>query len=191
MLWTSLFVALFVGLPGALLAGESAPSIPSPSPQGSKQIVVDEAQRSRVIDGARWLLREFYVFPDVAEQVSAKLSARNKRGAYRNISDAEILAAQLSHDLVELSGDKHVGIDFFAEVVPDGPPASRPHPDPRMLARRNSTSADRQHATLGIGRNIQRAIRAGGDCSEGAHGPGHVADRPKEFGCDAAWWADG
>jgi hypothetical protein len=121
------------------------------SNEGSTKIAVDEAQRSRVIDGTMRLLREFYVFPDVAKRVSTKLKAQNVRGAYRNITDGEILAVRLTDDLVALSGDRHMGVDFFTEVVPDEPAPSRPHPDPRMLAQRNCGFEKAEHYSPNIG----------------------------------------
>jgi hypothetical protein len=122
-----------------------------PSDEGATKIAVDEAQRSRVIDGAMRLLREFYLFPDVAAKVSAKLRAQNARGAYRNITDGEILAVRLTDDLVALSGDKHMGVDFFTEVVPDEPVPSRPHTDPRILAQRNCGFEKAEHYPSNIG----------------------------------------
>jgi hypothetical protein len=122
-----------------------------PADQSSTRVAVDEAQRSRVIDGAVKLLNQFYVFPDVAKKVSAKLRTQQQHGAYRNITDAEIFAIRLSDDLVALSGDKHVGVDFFTEVLPDEPPPSRPHPDPRLLAQRNCGFETAEHYPPNVG----------------------------------------
>jgi Peptidase family S41/N-terminal domain of Peptidase_S41 in eukaryotic IRBP len=122
-----------------------------PAGESSTKVAVDEAQRIRVIDGAVKLLNEFYVFPDVAEKVSAKLRAQHKHGAYRNITDAEIFAIRLTDDLVALSGDKHIGVDFFARVLPAEAPASRPHPDPRLLAQRNCGFEKAEHYSPNIG----------------------------------------
>ena len=104
-----------------------------------------------MIDGAVKLLNQFYVFPDVAEKVSAKLRTEQKRGAYRNITDAETFAIRLSDDLVALSGDRHIAVDFFTEVVPDEPPPSRPHPDPQLLASRNCGFEKAEHYSPNIG----------------------------------------
>ncbi|HEY4367496.1 MAG TPA: S41 family peptidase [Steroidobacteraceae bacterium] len=115
------------------------------------RIAVDEAGRTRVIDGAVRLLREFYVYPDVAAKVAAKLRTQNKSGAYRNITDGQIFAIRLTDDLIELSGDKHMGVDFFTEVMPDEAPASRPHPNPRLLAQRNCGFERADHYSPNIG----------------------------------------
>lgn len=122
-----------------------------PADESSTRIAVDEADRTRVIDGAVKALNEFYVFPGVAKKVSAKLRTQQQHGAYRNITDGEIFAIRLSDDLVALSGDKHLGLDFFTEVLPVEAPASRPHPDPRLLAERNCGFEKAEHYSPNIG----------------------------------------
>jgi hypothetical protein len=114
-------------------------------------IAVDEAERARVIDGATRLLKEFYLFPDVAKRAAAKLQALQKNGEYRDITDPEIFAIRLGDDLVAVSGDNHVGVDFFAKVMPSEEPARRPHPDPRQLAARNCGFEKAEHLPPNIG----------------------------------------
>ena len=121
-----------------------------PAGESSSRIAVDEAQRTRVVDGAARLLSQFYVFPDVADKVSARLRTQQKRGAYRNITDGEMFAIRLTDDLVALSGDKHMSVDFFTEVMPAEAPAS-PHPDPRLLAERNCGFEKADHYSPNIG----------------------------------------
>jgi hypothetical protein len=125
-------------------------SLDSPG-ESSTRIAVDEGERSRVIDGAVKLLNQFYVFPDVAESVSAKLRREQKRGAYRNITDAETFAIRLSDDLAALSGDRHIGVDFWTEAVPDEPPPTRPHSDPQVLAARNCGFEKAEHYSPNAG----------------------------------------
>jgi Peptidase family S41/N-terminal domain of Peptidase_S41 in eukaryotic IRBP len=122
-----------------------------PAGASSTEIALNEAERTRVIDGAAKLLDEFYLFPDVAKRVSAKLRAQQKHGEYRAITDGEILAIRLTDDLVALSGDRHVGVDFFTKVMPPEEPAPRPHPDPRQLAARNCSFEKAEHYAPNIG----------------------------------------
>jgi hypothetical protein len=122
--------------------------------ESATRMAVDEAQRTLVVDGAAKLLNEFYIFPDAAKKVSAKLIARRKHGAYRNITDAEVFAIRLSDDLVELSGDKHIGVDFFVEAVPPQPPPppiAHPRPDPQLLAARNCGFEKAEHYEPNVG----------------------------------------
>ena len=121
-----------------------------PAGASSTVMAVDEAERARVIDGAVKLLNEFYVFPDIAKKVSAKLLAQRRQGAYRNITDAEIFAIRLSDDMAGLSDDKHMGVDFFAAAMPDEAP-TRPRPDPKLLAARNCGFEKAEHYASNIG----------------------------------------
>jgi hypothetical protein len=104
-------------------------------------------ERARVIDGAVKLLDEYYLYPDVARRVSAKLRTLQRQGAYEGITDGEIFAIRLSDDLVGLSGDKHVGIDYFANSAP-GP---QPRVDPRWLAGTNCGFETAAHFPPNIG----------------------------------------
>ncbi|HEY6514991.1 MAG TPA: hypothetical protein VIY50_02530 [Steroidobacteraceae bacterium] len=84
-----------------------------PAGARSKEVNVDEAERARVIDGAAKLLDQYYLYPDVARKVSVKLEALQAHGEYRGLTDGEVFAIRLGDDLVALSGDKHIGVDFF------------------------------------------------------------------------------
>jgi hypothetical protein len=123
----------------------------APAGAHSTQFVLDEAERARVIDGAAELLREFYLFPDVAKRVATKLRTQQKHGEYRSITDGEIFAIRLTDDLVALSRDKHVAVDFFIKVMPPEEPASHPHPDPRQLAAGNCGFEKAEHYAPNIG----------------------------------------
>ena len=106
-------------------------SLLSLAPAGAKsaEIAVDDAERSRVIDGAAKLLDRFYVFPDVAKTTVTELRAQHNHGEYRGITDGAVFATRLTDDLRALGGDKHVAVDFFAKSMPPDEPTARPHPD--------------------------------------------------------------
>ncbi len=100
---------------------------------GSTALHLNQQERARVIGGAARLLKEFYLYPAVAGRVSKELEARLAQGAYRGITDGGIFAIRLSDDLVALTGDKHVQIDFFAK-----PPRRKLRGKPRLQARRGA-----------------------------------------------------
>jgi hypothetical protein len=101
----------------------------------AEEVILDEAERRRVIDGAPGLLTKFYLFPEVARTTAEKLRTQQKQGAYRGITDGQIFAIRLTDDLRALSGDKHIAVDFFARSVPPQEPTTRP--DPARLAATN------------------------------------------------------
>jgi Peptidase family S41/N-terminal domain of Peptidase_S41 in eukaryotic IRBP len=123
----------------------------APADTKPAEIVLDEAERSRVVEGAARLLQEFYVFPDVAKRTASRLEAQQKRGDYRGITDGEVFAVRLSDDLTALSGDKHLGVDYFTKDMPPEEPSSRPHPDPRKLAASNCGFEKADHYPPNIG----------------------------------------
>lgn len=116
----------------------------------STGVALDKRERTRVIDGAAKLLDEYYLYPDVARKVSVKLMTFQRRGEYRDIADDEIFAMRLSDDLVALSGDKHIGVDYFAKSMP-AEPSPHPHPEPGRLADSNCGFEKVDHIPPDIG----------------------------------------
>ena len=92
---------------------------------------IDPAMRARVIDGAVASLNEFYVYPETAKKMEEALRARQKRGEYDAVEDAEAFAELLTEHLQQVSHDKHLRVDFSPAVLPkEGAPR-----DPNMDAR--------------------------------------------------------
>ena len=114
-----------------------------PAGTHTSEVRVDEAERTSVIEGAAKLLDDYYLYPDVARKVSAKLQALQGHAEYRGITDGEIFAVRLGDDLVSLSGDKHIGVDFFAKKAPGRQPAQ----DPQWLA---DTTADSRRLIISL-----------------------------------------
>jgi len=113
----------------------------------SDRIALDKEERAHVIDRAAKLLDKYYLYPAVARRVSAKLMELERQGGYKGITDGEIFAIRLGDDLVALSGDKHIGVDFFPKTTP-GPQAAR---DPRRLDDSNCGFETADHFASNIG----------------------------------------
>ena len=122
----------------------------APADSKAAEIVLDEAERNRVVAGVERLLNQFYVFPDIARKLAAGLEARRKRGDYRDITDGEVFAVRLEDDLRALSGDRHFGLDYFPQGSPEEP-ASRPQPDPHRLTASNCGFEKADHYAPNIG----------------------------------------
>ncbi|HEY1891156.1 MAG TPA: S41 family peptidase [Steroidobacteraceae bacterium] len=118
-----------------------------PAGAHSTEVNLDEAERARVIDGAAKLLDQYYLYPDVARKVSVKLKALQAHGEYRGITDGEVFAIRVGDDLVALSGDKHIGVDFFDKA----PPGPLLRPDPHWLADSNCGFETADHFPPNIG----------------------------------------
>lgn len=63
-------------------------------------------------------LASYYVFPDVAEDITKVLRARLAEGAYSTVDDEEF-AARVTADLQSVNGDKHLRLLHSAEEVPE------------------------------------------------------------------------
>ena len=92
-------------------------AIPPGLSAADMNIKIDAATRSRVIDGAIANLNEFYIFPDTAKKMEESLRARQKKGEYDSVEDAESFASLLTDHLQQVSHDKHLHVMFSPEVV--------------------------------------------------------------------------
>src|SRR3989442_11624660 len=95
-------------------------AIPPGMTAADMSMKIDPATRARVIDGAVASLNEFYVFPETAKKMEAALRARQKKGEYDAVEDAEMFARRLTEDLQEISHDKHLRVNFVPMALPKG-----------------------------------------------------------------------
>lgn len=100
-----------------LLLALSAFTQPAPEPDAP----VTAAERAKVIEGSIAALNRYYVFPDVAKKMEEAVRARVARGEYESITSSRALAEKLQADLREVSKDKHLGVGYRSEPVPDRP----------------------------------------------------------------------
>jgi hypothetical protein len=107
-------------------------AIPPGMTAADMSMKIDPATRARVIDGAVVSLNEFYVFPETAKRMEEALRARQKKGEYDAVEDAEAFAELLTDQLQQVSHDKHLHVNFSPAVLPkDGAPRN-PDADARM-----------------------------------------------------------
>jgi retinol-binding protein 3 len=98
---------------------------------------IDRTTRSRIIAAVAATLDSAYVFPDVAARMNDSIRARLARGEYDRETSGFAFALRLTNDLISVSRDKHLGLDYrVAAFSPPsfgaGPisPAARPSPSP-------------------------------------------------------------
>src|SRR5690349_10102715 len=107
-------------------------AIPPGMTAADMSMKIDPATRARVIDGAVASLNEFYVYPETAKKMEEALRARQKKGEYDAVDDAEAFAELLTDHLQQVSHDKHLRVNFSPSVLPqDGAPRD-PNLDARM-----------------------------------------------------------
>jgi hypothetical protein len=88
---------------------------------------VDALIHGRVIDGAIAALNESYVYPGTAKKMEEALRARQKKGEYDSVTDAEAFAKLLTDHLQQVSHDKHLHVNFVPMVLPKD--EAKPDPD--------------------------------------------------------------
>jgi C-terminal processing protease CtpA/Prc len=101
----------------ALACSAAFAQAPDASDQADMQMTA--ASRQQLIEQLTREINNSYVFPDVARKVGAALTARHQRGAYDNISSAQQLSEQLSKEMQQTSGDRHLRVMYVERPLPE------------------------------------------------------------------------
>ena len=80
--------------------------------------VIDATTYSQVLETFLSKLREYYVFPAVAEQIEASLHQRLANHEYDSAESGEAFAKLLTAHIQEISRDKHLCLFYREEVIP-------------------------------------------------------------------------
>ena len=105
--------------------------LPSPKDFGrrgppQKDMVIDQALRTQVLERVIANLNGAYVFPDKATAMEAGLRARQQAGAYDTITSAQDFASTLTEDLHRISHDRHIDVGYSEQVIPITAPGTDP-----------------------------------------------------------------
>ena len=74
---------------------------------------IDRKTQAAIIDSVSAVLREEYVFPDVARKMEELLRKNLKDGKYTEITDPAAFAEKLGEDLRSVSHDKHLQLQHL------------------------------------------------------------------------------
>jgi retinol-binding protein 3 len=91
-----------------------------------RDITLDAAQRRAVIEGATRALASGYFDVAVGNSMASAVLERQRRGEYDGIVSASALADSLTSHFQAVSHDKHVGVDFSADVLPHFAASEKP-----------------------------------------------------------------
>jgi C-terminal processing protease CtpA/Prc len=100
-------------------------------PPDQRDLTVDSATRSAVIEGALKRLNDNYVFPETAKKMEQAVRERVGRKEYDQITSAKTLATTLQNHLQEVSHDKHLRVIYSAEPIPAESNNREPNPEER------------------------------------------------------------
>jgi retinol-binding protein 3 len=87
-----------------------------------EDVKLDAAMRQHVIDGIADKLTESYVYPDIGQKMIDAVRAHQKAGDYDRFVDGDAFATQLTTDLLAVSHDKHLRVNFSPVKLPPDPP---------------------------------------------------------------------
>ena len=74
---------------------------------------IDRQTQEAIIDSVTAVLREEYVFPDVAAEMTALLRKNLNGGAYRDITDPADFTLRMTDDLRSVSHDRHLTVRYL------------------------------------------------------------------------------
>lgn len=86
-----------------------------PEPNREGDITIDAATRNSVIDNLIKGLRDNYIFPNIADQISNSLLSQS----FNHITSGVDLAKALGEHLRSAGMDKHLDVSFSRDVIPD------------------------------------------------------------------------
>ena len=105
---------------------------------------LDAATRAAIIEDLLRLLKEKYVFVDVAGKMEEDVRERQGNGEYSDITDRAVFAETLTNTLQEVSHDEHLEVTpkSIDEAGPPGPPPATSEDDPSVFASPQSGAGD-------------------------------------------------
>jgi hypothetical protein len=104
-----------------------------------KDLTIDAATRTQVVDGILKRLNDSYVFPDVAKKMEQSIRERVSNKEYDQVTSAKDFAARLTKDLQEVSHDKHLRIRYSYDPIPERGPRREPTAEEREQEKRELT----------------------------------------------------
>ena len=90
---------------------------------------VDKATRTQVVEAVVDNITRYYVYPEQAAKMSARLRGQLAHGDFDRITSANAFADALTESLRRDSHDKHLEVGWSAEVVPAPPPGNEDSPE--------------------------------------------------------------
>jgi len=114
---------------GAAVAGVSGMAGGGHDEPPQKDMVVDAAARAQVVDAVIDNITRFYVYPDKAALMSARLRAQMQHGEFDAITSADKLADVLTGSLRHDTHDRHLEVRYFADAIPVPKPGNEDSPD--------------------------------------------------------------
>ncbi len=85
----------------------------------TKQIVIDITAHKEIVQCLSEKVKTYYIFPDIAQQISTRLQKHLADGEYSNITNGNVLSKVLTEHIQEINQDKHLRIQWSSVPLPD------------------------------------------------------------------------
>lgn len=82
-------------------------------------MLIDTSAHTEIIQNLSDKLKAYYIFPDIAQQISAHLRQRLEDGEYTNITEGQLFALALTLHMQEINHDEHLWVKWHPEPLPD------------------------------------------------------------------------
>jgi hypothetical protein len=82
--------------------------------------IIDASVQKEIITHLSKKLKKCYIFPDVAEQICARLQQTLQAGEYNDLTEGNLFALALTMHLQEVNQDEHLWVRWHDEPLPDG-----------------------------------------------------------------------
>jgi hypothetical protein len=92
----------------------------------TNEFFINPTTHNEIVHNLLEKLNAYYVFPDIAEQISTLLQTHLTKGDYDNCHDGEIFAKTLTEHIQEINHDKHLRVQWYQQSLPE--PATPTHP---------------------------------------------------------------
>lgn len=135
-------VAVLLAVPGVARAQSNS--------DRDRDMAIDAARREAVVAGAARELEAGYFDPAVGRRMADAIRGRARRGEYARLTSAVALADSLTTHLRLVSHDKHVGVDYSADVIP--PPGAGETASPELVAARRRSATLHNHGITRVER---------------------------------------
>jgi len=96
------------------------------------ELFINSTTHHEIVRNLSEKLKAYYVFSDIAEQISALLQDHLSKGDYVNCQDGEIFAKTLTEHIQEVNHDKHLHVQWYPQSLPE----------PAVLTQTNQESLD-------------------------------------------------
>ncbi len=82
-------------------------------------MIVEPPLQKEIIQGLSDKLKACYIFPDIAEQICARLQKHLEDGEYAELTEGEFFAFTLTMHMQEVNHDEHLWVRWHPEPLPD------------------------------------------------------------------------